>query len=44
MRPTGEELGMIKTDDAVGRIAAGASREVRGSLRRLRSRYGGAKK
>lgn len=44
MRPTGEELGIIKTDDAVGRIAAGASREVRGSLRRLMWRFGGGKK
>lgn len=44
VRATDEELGIIKTDDAVGRIAAGASREVRGSLRRLMWRFGGGKK
>jgi hypothetical protein len=43
--PTDEELGTIKTDDTVGRIAADASQEVRSSLRRLISRFGrGGKK
>jgi hypothetical protein len=42
---TDEELGTIKTDDTVGRIAADASQEVRSSLRRLMSRFGrGGKK
>ena len=44
-RPTDEELGIIKTDDTVGRIAADASQDVRGRLSRLISRFGrGAKK
>ena len=38
VRPTDEELGIIKTDDTVGRIAADASQEVRGWLSRLMSR------
>ena len=40
VRPTDEELGIIKTDDTVGRIAADASHEVRGGLSRLMSRFG----
>ena len=45
VRPTDEELGMIKTDDTVGRIAGDASKEIRSRLRRLTSRLGrGAKK
>jgi hypothetical protein len=39
-RPTDEELGIIKTDDTVGRIAADASQEVRSGLSRLMSRFG----
>ena len=38
MRPTDEELGIIKTDDTVGRIAADASHEVQSRLSRLMSR------
>ena len=38
--PTDEELGIIKTDDTVGRIAADASQEVRSTLSRLMSRFG----
>ena len=38
-RPTDEELGIIKTDDTVGRIAADASKEVRSRLSRLMSRF-----
>ena len=37
---TDDELGIIKTDDTVGRIAADASQEIRGRLRRLMSRFG----
>ena len=45
VRPTDEELGIIKTDDTVGRVAADASQEVRSRLGRLMSRFGrGAKK
>ena len=45
VRPTDEELGTIKTDDTVGRIAADATKEVRSRLSRLMSRFGrGAKK
>jgi hypothetical protein len=40
VRPTYEELGIIKTDDTVGRIAADASQEVRSRLSRLMSRFG----
>ena len=44
-RPTDEELGIIKTDDTVGRIAADASQDVRSRLSRLMSRFGrGGKK
>ena len=39
-RPTDEELGIVKTDDTVGRIAADASQEIRSSLGRLISRFG----
>jgi hypothetical protein len=38
VRPTDDELGIIKTDDTVGRIAADASQEVQGRLSRLMSR------
>ena len=38
-RPTDEELGIIKTDDTVGRIAADASQEARSGLSRLMSRF-----
>jgi hypothetical protein len=45
VRPTDEDLGIVKTDDTVGRIAADASQEVRSRLSRLRSRFGrGGKK
>ncbi len=37
-RPTDEELGIIKTDDTVGRIAADASQEIRSRALRLASR------
>ena len=37
---TDEELGIIKTDDTVGRIAGDASQEIRSSLRHLTSRFG----
>jgi hypothetical protein len=39
-RATDEELGIIKTDDTVGRIAADASQVIRTRLRRLASRFG----
>ncbi len=39
-RPTEEELGIIKTDDTVGRIAADASQEIRSKLSRLTLRFG----
>ena len=38
--PTDEELGIIKTDETVGRIAADASQEIRSRLSRLMSRFG----
>jgi hypothetical protein len=38
--PTDEELGIIKTDDTVGKIAADAGQEVKSSLSRLMSRFG----
>ena len=44
VRPTDEELGIIKTDDTVGRIAADASQEVRSRLSRLMSRFGRGRK
>jgi hypothetical protein len=40
VRPTDEELGIIKTDDTVGRIAADASQEIQSRLGRLMSRLG----
>ena len=43
--PTDEELGIIKTDDTAGRIAADAGHEIRSRLSRLVSRFGrGGKK
>jgi hypothetical protein len=44
VRPTDEELGIIKTDDTVGKVAADASQEVRSTLSRLMSRFGRARK
>ena len=44
-RATDEELGIIKTDDTAGAIAADAGQEIRGRLSRLMSRFGrGGKK
>ncbi len=44
-RATDEELGIIKTDDTVGRIASDASQEIGSRLSRLMSRLGrGGKK
>jgi len=40
VRATDEELGIIKTDDTAGRIAADASRQIRSRLSRLLSRFG----
>jgi hypothetical protein len=43
--PTDEELGIIKTDDTAGRIAADASQNIRSRMSRLMSRFGrGGKK
>ena len=39
-RPTDEELGIIKTDDTAGKIAADAGQEIRSWLGRLMSRFG----
>jgi hypothetical protein len=39
-RATDEELGIINTDDTVGRIAADASQEARSRLSALMSRFG----
>jgi hypothetical protein len=45
VRPMDEELGIIKTDDTVGRIAADGTREIRSRLSRLMLRLGrGGKK
>ena len=44
VRPTNEELGTIKTDDTVGRIAADATQDVRSKLSRLVSRFGRGRK
>jgi hypothetical protein len=45
VRPADEELGIIRTDDTVARIAADASQELRSRLSRLMSRFGrGGKK
>ena len=38
-RPTDEELGIIKTDDTAGKIAADASQEIGSRLRRVTSRF-----
>ncbi|MGO9971947.1 MAG: hypothetical protein ACLP01_03835 [Solirubrobacteraceae bacterium] len=38
-RASDEELGVIKTDDTVGKIAADASREIGSRLRRVMSRF-----
>jgi hypothetical protein len=38
-RATDEELGITKTDDTVGRIAADASQEIQSRLKRLMSRF-----
>jgi hypothetical protein len=44
-RATDEELGIVKTDDTVGKIAADASQEIGSRLSRLASRFRrGAKK
>ena len=40
VRPTAEELGIIKIDDTVGRIAVDVSQEIRSRLSRLTSRFG----
>ncbi len=39
-RATDEELGIIKTDDTAGGIAADASQAIRSRLGRLMSRFG----
>jgi hypothetical protein len=39
VRPTDEDLGIVKTDDTVGKIAADASQEIRSRLSRLTSRF-----
>jgi hypothetical protein len=39
-RPSDEQLGIIKTDDTVGRIAADGTQEIRSRLSRLTSRFG----
>ena len=44
VRPTDEELGIIKTDDTVGRIAADAGQQIRSRLSRLTSRFGRRRK
>lgn len=38
VRPTDAELGIVRTDDTVGRIAADASQEIQSRLSRLASR------
>lgn len=44
-RATDEQLGIVRTDDTVGRVAADASQEIRSRLSRLMSRFGrGGKK
>ena len=43
-RATDEELGIIKTDDTVGKVAADASQEIRSGLSRLISRFGRGRK
>ena len=45
VRATDDELGIIKTDDTAGKIAADASKEIGSRLSRLVSRFGrGGKK
>jgi hypothetical protein len=44
VRPTDEELGIIKTDDTVGGIAADASQKIGSGLSRLMSRLGRGEK
>ena len=39
-RATDEELGIVRTDDTVGKIAGDAGQEIRGRLSRLMSRFG----
>jgi hypothetical protein len=39
-RATDEELGIIKTEDTVGKIAGDAGQEVRSRFSRLMSRFG----
>jgi hypothetical protein len=39
VRPTDGELGIVKTDDTVGKIAADASQQVRSRLSRLTARF-----
>lgn len=42
---TDEELGIVKTDDTIGRIATDANQQIRSKLSRLTSRFGrGGKK
>ena len=44
-RATDEDLGIIRTEDTVGKIAADASQEIGSRLSRLMSRFGrGGKK
>jgi len=43
-RATDEELGIIKTDDTVGKIAADASHKVGSRLSRMMSRFGRGRK
>ena len=43
-RATDEDLGIIKTDDTVGGIAADASQEIRSRLGLLMSRFGRGRK
>jgi hypothetical protein len=38
-RATDEELGIVKTDDTVGKIAADASQEIGSKLSRVMSRF-----
>ena len=44
VRATDEELGIIKTDDTVGGIAADATQKVRSRLSRVISRFGRGEK
>jgi hypothetical protein len=43
-RATDEELGIVKTDDTVGKIAADASQEIGSKLSRMMSRFGRGRK